>query len=50
MNKLQLGNMGFSDVVCKDIAIGIGVLQLSCHTGTIHEIHSFGLTPKDGEI
>lgn len=49
-HSISLGNLGFAEPLCKDISLGVGTLSLTCHTGRIMEIVSFGVTPREASI
>lgn len=50
LNKFTIGNLGFSSVLCKDVSLKVGNLTMSCPTGEMRKIISFGLIPRDGLI
>ena len=50
MNKLQMGNLGYSSALCRDVHLGVGKLTLSCTTGVIKDVVSFGVIPERAKI
>jgi hypothetical protein len=50
MNKLQMGNLGYSTALCRDVHFGVGQLTLSWQTGVIKDVVAFGVIPEDAKI
>jgi len=50
LNFMSIGNIGFSNIVCKDTALAVNHLSLVCPSGQIGRIVSFGVIPSDAEI
>lgn len=50
LNKFNIGNIGFSSALCKDVTLQVGNLKLSCPTGEIRQVVSFGIIPSDGKV
>lgn len=48
--KFTLANIGFTSSLCKDVTLAVGNLTLTCPTGQIGEIVSFGIIPAEGVI
>ncbi|CAI2372771.1 unnamed protein product [Moneuplotes crassus] len=49
MNKLSMGNLGYSHALCRDVHLGVGKLTLSCSTGVIKDVVSFGIIPENSK-
>ncbi len=47
---IGLGNLGFAEPLCKDVALGVNTLKLKCDTGFITDVVSFGVTPNGASI
>ena len=50
LSKINIGRLGFSKAYCKDINMESWFLKLTCYTGEIREVHSFGIIPSNGMI
>lgn len=50
MTKLQMGNLGYSSALCRDVHLGVGKLTLSCDTGVIKDVVAFGIIPENSKI
>ena len=48
--RLEMGNMGFAQALCRDVPLGVGIMHLTCSTGFIQEIVSFGIIPHNANI
>jgi len=48
--KFTLANIGFTSTLCKDVTLAVGNLTLTCPTGDIGEVVSFGIIPAEGRI
>jgi hypothetical protein len=48
--KFTLANIGFTSSLCKDVTLQVGNLTLTCPTGVIGDIVSFGIIPAEGKI
>lgn len=48
--QFTLANIGFTSALCKDVTLEVGNLTLTCPTGQIGEIVSFGIIPAEGKI
>jgi len=46
----SLGNLGYSDMECSQVPIGIGKLQMSCPYGTIGSIVDFGVNNVNDDV
>ena len=47
---IQLGNLGYSSSLCKNIEISIGKLTLDCPAGQISHIKSYGIIPSTAKF
>ena len=43
LQKIQISNIGFATTVCKDTTVNVGKIHISCPSGTIEELVSYGL-------
>lgn len=50
MNKLQMGNLGYSSALWRDVHLGVGKLTLSWSTGVIKKVVAFGIIPENAHI
>lgn len=50
MHSIMIGNLGFSDTVCKDTSLAVDRLNLVCSAGQIESIVSFGIIPSEASI
>ena len=50
MNKLGMGNLGYSSALWRDVHLGVGKLTISCPTGVIKDVVSFGIIPENSNI
>ena len=48
--QFTIGNIGFSSALWKDITLQVSNLTLTCPTGEIRKIVSFGVIPTEGKI
>jgi len=49
LNKFSVGNLGFSSALCKDVSLKVGNLTMSCPTGQMGKLISFGIMPRDAK-
>lgn len=50
LTKFTIGNLGFSSALCKDVTLEVGNLSLTCPTGLMRKVVSFGVIPAEGRI
>jgi hypothetical protein len=48
--KFTIANLGFTSTLCRDVTFAVGDLTLTCPSGRIGEIVSFGIIPAEGKI
>ena len=42
--------MGFSSALCREVALGVGKLNMQCSSGRIQKIVSYGVIPTDAVV
>ena len=50
MNSLQMGNLGYSSALWRDVHLGVGKIMLTWETGVIKDVVAFGIIPEHAKI
>ena len=50
LNALQMGNLGYSSSLWRDVHLGVGKITLTWETGVIKDIVAFGIIPEHAKI